>query len=178
MRILITGITGFAGGHLAEALLAGGGLELHGTSRSAAWSPCWRNLQGQAILHACDLGDSVLKSSLTLMPILPAAFISSWIAKRMLDRVGPRPVLVIGGVLCVAAFLWLAFIHAHYWLSGMAGHVIKHRLDVPLICTFHTLARVKAETADDEPERRDRAEAHVMRLAALYALLEARYGTR
>lgn len=61
------------------------------------------------------LGDSVLKSSLTLMPILPAAFISSWIAKRMLDRVGPRPVLVIGGVLCVAAFLWLAFIHAHYW---------------------------------------------------------------
>jgi len=35
------------------------------------------------------LGDSVLKSSLTLMPILPAAFISSYIAKRMLHRVGP-----------------------------------------------------------------------------------------
>jgi D-inositol-3-phosphate glycosyltransferase len=53
-------------------------------------------------------------------------------------------------------------IHAHYWLSGMAGHAIKHRLDVPLICTFHTLARVKAEPADDESERRDRAEAHVI----------------
>jgi D-inositol-3-phosphate glycosyltransferase len=53
-------------------------------------------------------------------------------------------------------------IHAHYWLSGMAGHVIKHRLDVPLICTFHTLARVKAESDDDEPARRDAAEAHVI----------------
>jgi len=61
------------------------------------------------------LGDSVLKSSLTLMPILPAAFISSYIAKRMLHRVGPRPVLVLGGVLCIIAFFWLAFVHAQYW---------------------------------------------------------------
>jgi len=53
-------------------------------------------------------------------------------------------------------------VHAHYWLSGIAGHIVKHRLEIPLICTFHTLARVKAETADDEPERRARAEATVI----------------
>ncbi|MGQ0742884.1 MAG: glycosyltransferase [Acidimicrobiales bacterium] len=35
-------------------------------------------------------------------------------------------------------------IHAHYWLSGLAGHVLKHRFERPLVCTFHTLARVKA----------------------------------
>ena len=52
-------------------------------------------------------------------------------------------------------------IHANYWLSGVAGHTIKHELDLPLVSTFHTLARVKAE-GDDEPERRARAEAHVM----------------
>ena len=45
-------------------------------------------------------------------------------------------------------------IHANYWLSGIAGHRLKHELDVPLVSTFHTLARVKAETGDPEPERR------------------------
>ena len=34
-------------------------------------------------------------------------------------------------------------IHANYWLSGVAGHELKHRFDLPLGCTFHTLARVK-----------------------------------
>jgi D-inositol-3-phosphate glycosyltransferase len=53
-------------------------------------------------------------------------------------------------------------IHANYWLSGLAGHQLKHRLDVPLVSTFHTLARVKAETGDAEPERRIRAEADVI----------------
>lgn len=54
-------------------------------------------------------------------------------------------------------------LHANYWLSGAAGHQIKHRLDIPLVTTFHTLARVKAETGDHEPERRARAEAEVIR---------------
>jgi D-inositol-3-phosphate glycosyltransferase len=53
-------------------------------------------------------------------------------------------------------------IHANYWLSGVAGHRLKHELDVPLVSTFHTLARVKAETGDPEPERRVLAEHHVM----------------
>jgi D-inositol-3-phosphate glycosyltransferase len=53
-------------------------------------------------------------------------------------------------------------IHANYWLSGVAGHRLKHELDLPLVSTFHTLARVKAETGDDEPERRVRAETEVI----------------
>ncbi len=53
-------------------------------------------------------------------------------------------------------------IHANYWLSGVAGHRLKHELDVPLVSTFHTLARVKAETGDAEPERRVQAEHAVM----------------
>jgi len=54
-------------------------------------------------------------------------------------------------------------IHANYWLSGMAGHTLKHALDIPLVSTFHTLARVKAETGDPEPQRRIDAEFAVMR---------------
>jgi len=53
-------------------------------------------------------------------------------------------------------------IHANYWLSGVAGHRLKHALDLPLVTTFHTLARVKAAAGDPEPESRDRAEAAVM----------------
>lgn len=41
-------------------------------------------------------------------------------------------------------------IHANYWLSGLAGHELKHRLDLPLISTFHTLDRVKAQASPEE----------------------------
>lgn len=53
-------------------------------------------------------------------------------------------------------------LHANYWLSGVAGHRIKHALDLPLVSTFHTLARVKAETGDPEPDRRVHAESEVI----------------
>src|SRR4051794_4816780 len=53
-------------------------------------------------------------------------------------------------------------LHANYWLSGVAGHRLKHELDVPLVSTFHTLARVKAETGDPEPQRRIDAESEVV----------------
>ena len=40
-------------------------------------------------------------------------------------------------------------IHAHYWLSGVAGDLLRCRWDVPLLMTFHTLARAKAAAMDD-----------------------------
>lgn len=53
-------------------------------------------------------------------------------------------------------------LHANYWLSGVVGHQLKHPLDLPLVTTFHTLARVKAETGDDEPGARIEAETRVV----------------
>lgn len=53
-------------------------------------------------------------------------------------------------------------IHANYWLSGVAGHRLKHEMNLPLVTTFHTLARVKAEGGDPEPERRERAEIDII----------------
>lgn len=53
-------------------------------------------------------------------------------------------------------------LHANYWLSGVAGHRIKHELDVPLVATFHTLARVKATAGGSEPAQRDDAESAVI----------------
>jgi D-inositol-3-phosphate glycosyltransferase len=58
-------------------------------------------------------------------------------------------------------------VHANYWLSGLAGHMIKHELDLPLMSTFHTLDRVKAEAGPEEveadlPHRRAEAEASII----------------
>ena len=54
-------------------------------------------------------------------------------------------------------------IHANYWLSGLAGHSLKHELDLPLVSTFHTLDRVKAEVdLSENEERRSQAELEVM----------------
>ncbi len=58
-------------------------------------------------------------------------------------------------------------VHANYWLSGLAGHTIKHALDLPLVSTFHTLDRVKAESSPEEVEagsanRRAEAEAAII----------------
>jgi D-inositol-3-phosphate glycosyltransferase len=53
-------------------------------------------------------------------------------------------------------------LHANYWLSGVAGHRIKHELDVPLVCTFHTLDRVKADADEAEQGRRSQAEAETI----------------
>jgi D-inositol-3-phosphate glycosyltransferase len=59
-------------------------------------------------------------------------------------------------------------VHANYWLSGVAGHLIKHQMNLPLVSTFHTLDRVKAEASPEEveagdPHRRAEAEAAIIR---------------
>ncbi len=58
MKHLITGITGFAGSHLAEYLLKQGDCEVHGTVR---WRSRTENIEGikdRITLHAGDLRDS------------------------------------------------------------------------------------------------------------------------
>lgn len=65
-------------------------------------------------------------------------------------------------------------VHANYWLSGVAGHRIKHTLDLPLVVTFHTLGRVKSAGGDHEPDHRIEAEAAVIGCAdAILANTEA-----
>ena len=57
MKVLITGITGMAGSHLAEYLLAQGHIEVHGTFR---WRSNRENIAGfeeRVNLYECDLRD-------------------------------------------------------------------------------------------------------------------------
>lgn len=56
-------------------------------------------------------------------------------------------------------------IHSHYWLSGMAGHRLKHELDRPLVSTFHTLAKVKRSIGESEIPFREVEEELVVQCA-------------
>jgi GDP-4-dehydro-6-deoxy-D-mannose reductase len=58
MRILVTGITGFAGGHLAEALLAHGNHRVVGVSRGGQWSEAWHHLAERIHLYTADVSQS------------------------------------------------------------------------------------------------------------------------
>ncbi|MCL6466341.1 MAG: GDP-mannose 4,6-dehydratase [candidate division WOR-3 bacterium] len=58
MNCLITGITGFAGSHLAEYLLSLGNCEVHGTIRWRSRTENIDHLKGKIHLHDCDLRDS------------------------------------------------------------------------------------------------------------------------
>lgn len=68
MRILITGVTGFVGGHLVEALRAEGGHELFGLSRQGRWPAGLDHLDGSARLFTGELShrsavESVLRET-------------------------------------------------------------------------------------------------------------------
>jgi D-inositol-3-phosphate glycosyltransferase len=94
------------------------------------------------------------------------------------------------GVLATVAAEGLPdLIHANYWLSGVAGHMLKHRLELPLVSTFHSLALVKGSADGRDEERRAIAEAEVVgcsdgilassehergQLAGLYAAVPSR----
>src|SRR5437763_2483019 len=59
-------------------------------------------------------------------------------------------------------------LHANYWLSGAVAHRLKHALDLPMVATFDTLARVKADAGiDDDPEHRTKVEHEVIACADL-----------
>lgn len=59
-------------------------------------------------------------------------------------------------------------LHANYWISGAVGHRLKHDLELPLVATFHTLDRVKAEAGvDEDPATRSRVEGETINCADL-----------
>jgi GDP-4-dehydro-6-deoxy-D-mannose reductase len=58
MRILITGITGFVGSHLADYALTRTDVEIHGIHRWRSRTENIEHLTGKVILHECDIRDA------------------------------------------------------------------------------------------------------------------------
>jgi len=71
LNCLITGITGFAGSHLAELLLARGECEVHGTVRWRSRTENIDHIADRLKLHACDLRDLTAVTNL-LREVKPA----------------------------------------------------------------------------------------------------------
>jgi D-inositol-3-phosphate glycosyltransferase len=94
---------------------------------------------------------------------------------------GPRAPLALAalpdlvGEFCTATHAMLErtgvtydLVHANYWVSGAVGHRLKHELGLPLVATFHTLDRVKAEAGiTGGIALRPRVEAEVVRCGDL-----------
>ena len=47
-------------------------------------------------------------------------------------------------------------VHSHYWLSGLVSEKIRDRWNIPLISTFHTLAKTKLRARPGEKESDER----------------------
>jgi GDP-4-dehydro-6-deoxy-D-mannose reductase len=73
MKVLITGITGFVGGHLAEHLVAHGGHTLAGFGRTLVWPSDLASLSQVCQLFTADLADS------SSMAVAIASFKPDWI---------------------------------------------------------------------------------------------------
>ncbi|WP_125610282.1 D-inositol-3-phosphate glycosyltransferase [Specibacter cremeus] len=60
-------------------------------------------------------------------------------------------------------------VHSHYWVSGMAGLLVARELDLPLVHTMHTMARVKNRHLppgqSSEPGVREDGEQHIVTAA-------------
>ena len=76
---------------------------------------------------------------------LPA--VSDIWAEKVAESLGRRPVDAL---------------HAHYWLSAVVGHQLKHKFDLPLAVTFHTLGKIKSIAGEHEPAERIRSEDSVI----------------
>ncbi len=59
-------------------------------------------------------------------------------------------------------------VHSHYWLSGLAGGYLKHKLGLPLVHSYHTLGFMKGR-ALGQTEHKDRgiSERHLASLSDL-----------
>ena len=58
MKVLITGITGFVGSHLADLLLTKENVEVYGIKRWRSRTENIQHLEGRTILKECDLRDA------------------------------------------------------------------------------------------------------------------------
>ena len=57
-RVLVTGVTGFAGSHLVDFLLAQGGYEIHGIQRWRSRTENIEHFKDRTRLLECDLRDA------------------------------------------------------------------------------------------------------------------------
>ncbi|MDJ0318750.1 glycosyltransferase [Arthrobacter antibioticus] len=111
--------------HLALELAATGvAVDIY-TRRTAATQPDTVELAPQVYVHHITAGPFTKVAKEALPELIT----------EMADAVADHVTSLSGEAVRV--------IHSHYWVSGMAGILVAKRLDLPLVHTMHTMARVK-----------------------------------
>ena len=86
-KVLITGVTGFAGSHLVDYLLTRNDCELHGIRR---WRSRTENIEhlppGAITLHECDLRDATSTIDTVKVAVLAALSIADELHTTQRDR--------------------------------------------------------------------------------------------
>lgn len=87
------------------------------------------------------LGFDALTAGLAFLPQSFSVVIGSQLSSRLLPRVGPRAVLVAGGALNAAGFVWFAFLTpTTSWAAGVLGPGIAVALGMGLVFPAVTTA--------------------------------------
>lgn len=140
---------------LALKLAAAGVLVDIYTRRTSAGQPATVELAQDVAVHHISAGPygKVSKESLPELINEMADAVAAHISSLAAD---PSP----------AGALAVNVIHSHYWVSGMAGLLVAKRLDLPLVHTMHTMARVKNHHLrpgqSAEPGVREDGEQHIV----------------
>lgn len=151
--------------HLALELAAAGVLVDIYTRRTSAEQPDTVALAPDVMVHHITAGpfSKVSKEDLPDLVTEMVDAVASHISQ--LTSVAPPVKTSVAGA-PVSAPLPVNVVHSHYWVSGVVGVLVAQRLDLPLVHTMHTMARVKnihlqpGQTA--EPGLREDGEQYVV----------------
>ncbi|WP_027344221.1 MFS transporter [Hamadaea tsunoensis] len=72
------------------------------------------------------LGYSPMRAGLSALPVSGGVFIAAAAASQLVPKIGPKPIMVTGGVLATGALLWLTQIglYTSYWTHVLPAQIV------------------------------------------------------
>ncbi|MER6266785.1 MFS transporter [Streptomyces sp900105755] len=94
------------------------------------------------------LGESALRTGMSLLPMVSVISIGVLLSQRLIPTVGPRRLVVAGGLLAAAGLVWLAQLPAH---SDYVGHVLLPTVAVGAGTSLTMMPAIVAATTGVAP---------------------------
>jgi len=92
----------------------------------------------QRILHY-----SPLKTGFIFLPVSAAIIVSAQICAKQLVKVGPKPFMVLGGVMCASGLWWLSLVNVHStYLANLFGPLVVFGLGMGFLFVPLTMVAV------------------------------------
>ncbi|MDX6255398.1 MAG: hypothetical protein QOJ11_1732 [Frankiales bacterium] len=96
------------------------------------------------------LNYSPIKAGVAFLPVSVAIIISAQICSRYLARVGPKPFLMVGSIMCTGGLAWLSRISVHSnYLGGIFGPMVVFALGMGFLFVPLTMLAVSKVSNED-----------------------------